>query len=856
MSSGINFNWDVFPSTRLENSQLPTPIGCLYQPLIEVSKNDNQSRPSAASFCSCQKCGAYMNPYIEIDHTRSIWKCQFCHQKSFLPKVSSGPISNDSLPAFAEQTISNDITTGFNGDVPESIVLVVDLYQHVDEVQEDGSNTSFSSLIESLLTAMDRIKDGSLLALISFDESVHIHRPATPNEKTSFAKDELFEEDAYNVNDLFENEDTIAKVVSRIEQSGVGDLPKSVSESPLVSQGILVELSDATRDSVKSHLRSLKPTFTNSFKPPRSLGLCLYISSLLVSRLSFQNFKAKFLIFVSGPNTTEPGIILNPNKNKVFRSHSDIKELNDKSSNYSSSLKFFEMISFIANGLSLSKAFRISSEITTKTTDFELNLSTPKWSFDIFTGSLDQVGLYEMKRLIQNTNGDIFVSSSFKDLQFRNQLVKCFEAHTKSYNATLTVLTSPRLKVRKLVGHCYHLPASYKDSKSLQENISDQLNTFDSKFKQHYFTNRWFWNSFKKTDESLAIFFDIDGLRSFKDFSSRDPKNMYVQFQFKYWDPEVKLWKIRITTVCKRTTLSVIDKQRELSANLINAKIDMLQSFNAKSWTVLLARLMINKLDTNIGFDFEGIVEEIDSVTVKLLNNFNKLIVENYQINENLKDLPSFIYNLRRNPQLINIFNSSPDETTYYHHWFMKMGQDLGIKVIEPLLYSTEYEKTFPLDTSTLSVVPDKSYLIMDSFFNVIVYYKYTAPEDKLKLHHSNNDNLVSNEEIAELKVAKDYLQIVLNVQERSLVPKYIITQTNHSQARFLMSRLNPVGENTYVPPISDTDDSNSSWFQSFFSPKPKAAPASYNVLSDESSFHDYYQDILNRIKNYKLENS
>ena len=797
-----------------------------------------------------------MNPYIEIDHERSIWKCQFCHQKSFLPKVSTGPISNDSLPAFAEQTISNDITTGFNGDVPESIVLVVDLYQHVDEVQEDGSNTSFGSLIESLLTALDKIKDGTLFALISFDESVHIHRPAIPNGRISIAKDELFKEDNFNINDLFENEDTIGKVIARILPSGVGDLPKEASDSPLVSQGILVELSDATRDSVKLYIKALKPTFTNLFKPPRSLGLCLYISSLLVSRLSFQNFKGKFLVFVSGPNTTEPGIILDPKKNNLFRLHSDIKELNDKLSNYSSSLKFFEMISFIANGLLLSKAFRILSEITTKTTDFELNLSTPKWSIDIFTGSLDQVGLYEMKRLFQNTNGDIFISSSFKDLQFKNQLEKCFETSTTSYNATLTVLTSPRLKVRKLVGHCYHLPASYKDSELLQENISDQLNSFDSKFKQHYFTNRWFWNSFKKADNSLAIFFDIDGLRSFKDFTSKDPKSMYVQFQFKYWDPVAKLWKLRITTVCKRTTLAIIDKKRELSANLINAKIDMLQSFNAKTWTVLLARLMINKLDTNIGFDFEGIVEEIDSVTVKLLNNFNKLIVENYQINENLKDLPSFIYNLRRNPQLINIFNSSPDETTYYHHWFMKMGQDLGIKVIQPLLYSTEYLKTFPLDSSVLEAIPNKSFLIMDSFFNVIIYYKYSDPEDKLKLHHSNNESLVSNEDIVELNVPKNYLQTALKVQQRSLVPKYIITQTNHSQARFLMSRLNPVGENLYVPPIADTDDSNSSWFLRFFSTKPKAAPTTYNVLSDEASFNEYYQDILEKIKSYKLENS
>ena len=32
--SEVRFNWNVFPSTRLQESQIVTPVGCLYTPVI------------------------------------------------------------------------------------------------------------------------------------------------------------------------------------------------------------------------------------------------------------------------------------------------------------------------------------------------------------------------------------------------------------------------------------------------------------------------------------------------------------------------------------------------------------------------------------------------------------------------------------------------------------------------------------------------------------------------------------------------------------------------------------------------------------------------------------------------------
>lgn len=78
---------------------------------------------------------------------------------------------------------------------------------------------------------------------------------------------------------------------------------------------------------------------------------------------------------------------------------------------------------------------------------------------DIFAGCLDQVGLLEMKSLVNSTGGIMVLSDSFTTLIFKQSFQKMFEkdaeGHLKmGFNATLAVQVISRAYRRILIRLC------------------------------------------------------------------------------------------------------------------------------------------------------------------------------------------------------------------------------------------------------------------------------------------------------------------------------------------------------------------------------------------------------------------
>jgi protein transport protein SEC23 len=76
---------------------------------------------------------------------------------------------------------------------------------------------------------------------------------------------------------------------------------------------------------------------------------------------------------------------------------------------------------------------------------------------DIFAGCLDQIGLMEMKSIVNSTNGCILLADSFSSTLFKQSFLRLFnkdrEGHLKmGFNATLEVNCSRELKVCGLIG--------------------------------------------------------------------------------------------------------------------------------------------------------------------------------------------------------------------------------------------------------------------------------------------------------------------------------------------------------------------------------------------------------------------
>ena len=78
-------------------------------------------------------------------------------------------------------------------------------------------------------------------------------------------------------------------------------------------------------------------------------------------------------------------------------------------------------------------------------------------AIDIFAGCLDQVGLSEMKSLVNHTAGFMILSDSFTTLVFKKSFQRMFSKDPQDhlmmgFNATLDVQTTRELKVCGLIG--------------------------------------------------------------------------------------------------------------------------------------------------------------------------------------------------------------------------------------------------------------------------------------------------------------------------------------------------------------------------------------------------------------------
>lgn len=881
---GVSFNWNLFPSTRLEASQLLSPIGCLYSPLHKRAEQFQEIQLLDKLPLRCELCENFINPYIKIDRASRMWVCPYCEEKSSFPRDYELPLPGSDIEQWPLELRQSSSTIEYKLPSDASIAsdnytptywFILDSYQHVDELQNE-KEVSFNSLKSNICKVIDKLPEGTSIGLITYDEFVFCHK-INKRDSIAITKKDIHQLDAETgkiVNEkktrLFENNSSY-KVLKKL--GCTPGLSRDSTSSPLVTNQYLTTVTNQNKSQIMEYIQSLKPKLINSFKPPRSTGLALYVISSLLSQASYKGFIGHVSLFCGGPCTESPGNIIDITKTSALRGHNDIA--NFEIPQFLSSLKFYKTLSLVASGFSLENAASVYNKSSGRETDYPVDGNAPKWTFDLFSGSLDQVGIYEMKSLSLHTVGGIYLFDSFNSPQFTSQLLDNFDSSKfRTFNNILTVKTSSRLKVSRLIGNGHALPSSYQSEKHYElhhQKIADHLSVFDSGLKKKSFTNQWLFNVLS-TEDTLSIFFEPETASTSSRLESEGAEDYYIQFQLKYWDPNEKLWKLRITNINRKSTLYYLKsnkvKMTDGSYKLVNSKSkiikekELLSSFDQSTFMILLARLLLDKIDTTLGFEkFDDIIKDIDRTVIKLLFHFGGLslniksgsganpysgllsdIVEKYEINRNFTDLPSMAYNLRKNPLLIRIFNSLPDETAYYHHWFQRTNDILSKSIIQPKLFQVNEQsaKEVSLDSQNVQQCPPGSFLIMDSIFSITIY----SNGEDLKLHHSDNQGLMyDNKEI--LKIPFDF---IATLPPRPVSPKFIVTQKNHSQARFLLARLNPL-EDTLEQNFEKLSVSNKGFFGLFNrNPKPYT-----NLLTDDISLDNYYNGLIHAVQNYRV---
>uniref|UniRef100_A0A8C7DV48 Protein transport protein SEC23 n=1 Tax=Oncorhynchus kisutch TaxID=8019 RepID=A0A8C7DV48_ONCKI len=209
-------------------------------------------------------------------------------------------------------------------------------------------------------------------------------------------------------------------------------------------------------------------------------------------------------------------------------------------------------------------------------------------------------------------------------------------------------------------------------------------------------------------------------------------------------------------------------------------------SFDQEASAILMARLAVYRAETEEGPD---VLRWLDRQLIRLCQKFgdyHKDDPNSFRFSETFSLYPQFMFHLRRSP-FLQVFNNSPDESSYYRHQFMRQDLTQSLIMIQPILYAYSFNgPPEPVLLDSSSILPDRI-LLMDTFFQILIYHGETVSQWR----KAGYQELPEYENFRHLLQAPvDDAQEILH--SRFPMPRYIDTEHGGSQARFLLSKVNP----------------------------------------------------------------
>ena len=111
------------------------------------------------------------------------------------------------------------------------------------------------------------------------------------------------------------------------------------------------------------------------------------------------------------------------------------------------------------------------------------------------------------------------------------------------------------------------------------------------------------------------------------------------------------------------------------------------------------------------------------------------------------------MFHLRRS-QFLQVFNNSPDETTYYRNVLNREDVNSSLIMIQPTLMSFSMEAPpQPVLLDSVSIQPNAS-LLLDTFFHVLVWHGETIASWRKAKYHEN-PTYAAFKEMLEAQVAE-----------------------------------------------------------------------------------------------------
>jgi len=211
------------------------------------------------------------------------------------------------------------------------------------------------------------------------------------------------------------------------------------------------------------------------------------------------------------------------------------------------------------------------------------------------------------------------------------------------------------------------------------------------------------------------------------------------------------------------------------------------QSFDQEAAAVLMSRIAVFKAEVD---DSPDVLRWVDRMLIRLCSRFaeyRKDDASSFRLERNFTLYPQFMFHLRRS-QFLQVFNNSPDETAFYRHVLNHEDVSNSLIMIQPTLdsYTFDQESAQPVLLDSTSIQP-QHILLLDTFFHILIFHGETIAEWRKAGYQDQEgyENFLTL--LAQPKEdAKDL------IQDRFPLPRFIVCDAGGSQARFLLSKLNP----------------------------------------------------------------
>jgi len=729
-TDGVRWSWNVWPSTRLEATRIVVPLGCLYTPLKAIENLPLVNYDPVV----CKACPAILNPFCRIDFKTKFWVCPFCFQRNHFPAhyndINENNLPAELIPNFA--TIEYAVTRPAAG--PPVFLWVIDTC--VDEAELQALKDS----LEQVLQLLSSTAPNALLGLITFGTVCEVHELGYEHCPKSYAFKGT-------------KDPTPQQIADSLGLSGGGRRPArgaAPAENPAARFLLPVAEAEFAISNVLSEMKRDPWPVPSDCRAQRCTGVAVSIAVSLLEA-ACPNMGARLMLFTSGPCTVGPGQVVGVQLQEPMRSHHDI-------------------VKETSNAKYMKKAAKHFNAVAKRT-------SAAGHVVDVFACALDQVGLCEMRALVDKTGGYAVMSESFTGNIFKQSFKAIFDRDATNqylrmaFNGSVEVLTSSEIKVCGAIGNVS--PVSKKQASNVSETEIGMGNT-----------NKWSVGGLDE-DTTLGIYFEVaaPGAAGAKQHGGQRFVQLHTAYQHSSGQH-----RLRVTTVghqwADTTQLSSIAG-----------------GFDQEAAAVLMARIVSHKAQSEEAFD---LLRWIDRMLIRLVSKFadyRKDDPASFRLSSSFSIYPQFMFHLRRS-QFLQVFGNSPDETTYNRIVLARENTTNSLIMIQPTLLAYSFDgPPVPVLLDVTSISPDRI-LLLDTFFQVAVFHGETIAAWRKQGYHESDEH----GNFRELLLAPKEDAAML-LRERFPVPLYVECDQYGSQARFLLAKLNPsVTHNSNQAPGQGSD--------------------------------------------------